>query len=692
MKRNRISQWYSVIRAKSPRQFILVFLLLINIVFFLAASGLIYLLAPESIGSHGYFDSMYYAITMVLDAGCIGSVVEDAGTTGLALIITCLLIVILGMILFTGAAIGYVTTAIGDYIDNSNAGKHRLYISDHTVILNWNSRGSEIVNDLLYSDKKEIAVILAQQDAEGIRQEIEERLYDTVTTDNQRCREESANMAPLPRLLYRRRNKLRRSRLSVIVREGDSFSAKLLNDISIKQARAVIVLCADGEVNAEYDGSANLIRTLIQAADLTAAEDSADNQRLIAEVDDPWTMVLVNRIIARKRSLGKNNIVPLPAYQILGQLISQFAVMPELSAIYEELFSNKGAAFFSRDGEPLQDNNERITDFLKDHPCAVPLTWMQDDDGGYEYFYMAGREKDIKITESVEAPAIPISLNQNFWFSRRNVIILGHNAICHSLMEGFNSFRGEWNYPDAETSGREILNITVIDDRESLARMDYYRSYPYVNQVVEAELFDREKVMNTITRIVDGNTGDTSILILSGEDAGHRSTDERALTYLIYVQDIIGEHLNRPDFDENSIDVVVEILNPKNYDVVKNYSRSNIVISNRYLSKMVTQISEKKEIFNFYRDILSYDEEQAERYTSMELYVKPVGEFFTALPPRCTGAQLIRSVFEAGPADNKSLVLGYVKQSGEVVIFAGDQRDYTVELAPLDKIILFSNH
>ena len=56
-----------------------------------------------------------------------------------------LLAVLIGMITFTGAVIGYVTNYISNFIENSKSGARSLKVSRHTVILNWNSRASEIL-------------------------------------------------------------------------------------------------------------------------------------------------------------------------------------------------------------------------------------------------------------------------------------------------------------------------------------------------------------------------------------------------------------------------------------------------------------------------------------------------------------------------------------------------------------------
>jgi len=181
------------------------------------------------------------------------------------------------------------------------------------------------------------------------------------------------------------------------------------------------------------------------------------------------------------------------------------------------------------------------------------------------------------------------------------------------------------------------------------------------------------------------------------------------------VQDIIDKRLARdPGFDPESIDMIVEILNPKNFDIISSYSTNNIVISNRYISKITAQIGEKDAMFDFYYDILTYDDPEdvgmlspdeapgagsgsgsetgAEGVDSKELYIKKVSGFFSEIPRPCTAADLIRAVYHASPDDNKSVVLGYFRPDGEMILFEGDQSKIRLALSGEEKLIIFSNH
>ncbi|MCR5703997.1 MAG: hypothetical protein K6G85_05190 [Eubacterium sp.] len=712
MKRRRIRELISVFIAKKPGHAILLSILFFNIFFWGVSALVISHLAPDSLKNHGFWASVFYTISMILDAGCIQFVVEDLGKAGGILVISCLLIVLIGMISFTGAVIGYVTNSISNFIDGANSGIRKLDVSRHTVILNWNSRASEIVNDMLYSEKKEKIVVLVSEHTDVVEKEIHNRIADTLAREGRLLIEECEYKGFLKRWVYLHRNRLRNN-LTIVVRQGDTYSQKQLNDISLEKAKTIIILGKDiANSMCKFDykerierfekGNADTIKTLIQVADIASGIDSAEHQRIVVEVEDDWTLSLVEKIIKYKRQNGKGkcNIVPVSVNRVLGQILAQFSIMPELNTVYSDLLSNKGAEFFYRESNSEEDEEKKQKEYLEQHHFAIPVTTMKTENGVFDYF-IAEHEKDIVREKGETISPMKVSLNQQFWLEQRNIIILGHNSKLTELMDAFNKFRGEWNYDkqkkyNKEKSGEDILNILVIDDKKSLDKMNNYQDYPYVRCANVEDIYDREEIDKEINRFIDQNKGkDVSILILSDDEVVAEDLDSNAFTYLVYVQDILhSREMEGSQSEKGRIDIIVETLNPKNYDVIHSYSVNNVIISNRYISKMITQIGEKDALFELYSDLLTYDEENANAFESKELYVKKVGRFFEkgSIPGKCSPAELMRAVFEASPDTMKAIVIGYVNGEGKTVLFTGDQTKGEIQLKEKDKLILFSCH
>lgn len=701
----KFREWINIQLVKNPGRMVLCAIFLFNVIFLLLSALIIRNLAITGTEKMGFFEAAFCAITMILDAGCIQFVVSDIGTSGVAIVLICLGVVLVGMISFTGAVIGYITNYISNFIESANAGGRKLKIYDHSIILNWNTRASEIINDLLYCDTKQKVVVLVSSRKKEIEKEINERLADSIAKENAAILAQCNGMNFLRKAIYMLSHSFRRN-VTVIVREGDIFSSKQLMDISLDKARMVIILGNDINntickfehkevLAAKGKGNSQTIKTLMQVADITAAQSSADNQKIIVEITDDWTAELVDKIIKYKQVDGKCNIVPVQVNQILGHILSQFSLMPELNLAYRELFSNKDAAFYT---EEYTGDNEReyILSYLKNHRHAIPLTSMYSG-GKRHFYYSAGHEKDIFKTSEVEESDYSVSINKNYWIERKNIIILGHNSRCEDIMKGFESFCSEWSYAEGD---EQIVRVVVIDDKDHLNKMDYYKKYPFVIETVEAEIFDKDIICTAIEKFVSSNKEDTSVLILSDDSALNEDIDANALANLIYVQDIINnKKLANPDFDVESIDVIVEIIDPKHYDVVNGYSVNNVVISNRYISKMITQIGEKEALFDFYNDILTYDDGNSDTYESKEVYIKKVRRYFDEIPKVTTADQFIRAVYNASVDEsiplekqNPAIVLGYVKPGAKMVLFSEDQEDIKVEFEENDKLIIFSNH
>ena len=183
--KKRFSEWISMQIIKKPGRIVIGVILLFNVLFLLLSAAVISGLSLDGTEKMGFVEAAFCTITMILDAGCIQFVVSDIGKSGVFITLVCLCIILVGMISFTGAVIGYVTNYISNFIENATTGNRKPHLSNHFVILNWNNRASEIVNDMLYSETPPQIVVLVPENKERVIKEIEERLTDTIARENQ---------------------------------------------------------------------------------------------------------------------------------------------------------------------------------------------------------------------------------------------------------------------------------------------------------------------------------------------------------------------------------------------------------------------------------------------------------------------------------------------------------------------------
>ena len=308
---NRLFEWESTRFSQKPHSMVLFVILIFNVLLVLLAAWLISAVAIPGNENMNFPTAVYNTFTMILDAGCISSVISEPGSANIFLIIFCLVIIVICMITFTGALIGYATNVVSSKIESANANYIRLKISGHVAVLGWNTRAAEIINDLLYCRDKQKVVVLSDSDREEILQEVRERLKDTIERENRALAESMRGQPLLKRLTYTHRHRLRNN-VAVIVREGDVFSAVHLNNIQLEKAKSVIILGKDLRT-AFHDGTADeeetekgdnrTIKALIQVVDIVSKHTSAEDQKVVVEVENEWTGDLVDNIIQAKQSL-----------------------------------------------------------------------------------------------------------------------------------------------------------------------------------------------------------------------------------------------------------------------------------------------------------------------------------------------------------------------------------------------------
>ena len=697
-----LHEWESVFFSRKPHHMMLLIILIVNVVVVLLAAWVISALAIPGNENTNFFVAVYNTFTMLLDAGCIASVISNPAGVNVFLIVFCLVVIVICMITFTGALIGYATNVVSNLIEGANLNSVKLKISNHIVVLGWNTRASEIINDLLYCKEKQKGVVLSDSDREEIMAEIMERLNDTVEKENEAMEASIRDKGWLERKIYMMRNRLR-NRVAVIVREGDVFSAVHLNNIQLEKAKSIIILGKDlreairsGEFEeAAVMGDNRTIKTLMQVVDITCKSTSEDNQKVVVEVENEWTGDLVDKIIKAKQKIEKCRVVPFRVHTVMGQLLSQFCVMPELNQVYSHMFSNKGTGFFAREQKRPDDPMAFAEEYLNTHRRALPLLFIRDEETKDDFFYyMADTDRDIDIASDRAKSICPLKLNPNYWLNERYVLILGSNTKINNVMDSFANFSTEWTNRDHP----QIVHVTIVDEEEKHVRADYYKDYPFVETCISANIDEKEKISGVIKDFIYAHPEHSSILILSDDTAPDEEIDAKMMTYLIYAKDIINRtRVNRRDVNFN-IDIIAEVQEPRHLDLIRNYDVDNVVISNRYISKMVTQISEDYARYNLFADIMDYDEMETDVYDGIEIYIKKAGEYFSQLPPKNTRVDtLIRSVFEAsrrfwGSDMDFAMILGYIDTRGGIHLFGGQRDEQTVSLVPDDKLIVFSNH
>ncbi|MDD3958456.1 MAG: hypothetical protein PHO96_06170, partial [Candidatus Izemoplasmatales bacterium] len=133
---------------KKPFVFIILLMLFINIVI-LSIAAVIALFIDDTFV--GFIDAFANgSMKWLLSPNSI-LVIDNPKMLFLAVVV-----LITGMILFTGTIIALTTNAIKDYFQKKQSGSGKIYLEHHVVILNWNNKVPELVADLLHVENSQM--------------------------------------------------------------------------------------------------------------------------------------------------------------------------------------------------------------------------------------------------------------------------------------------------------------------------------------------------------------------------------------------------------------------------------------------------------------------------------------------------------------------------------------------------------
>ena len=257
------------------------------------------------------------------------------------LMLLAIIIVILGMVLFSGAIIATVTTALRTFIDKKSKAKGKIMVNNHFVILNWNSKVPEMIYNLMLKGFKKNIVILSDQNKDYIEAELKS-LFLTNEVDQ-------------------------KYKANLIIKEGDSLLRGNLEDISIEEASEICVMAREDMVDVDDDNIINSDLLNLKIVLKLGSFKLKDDCQIVVETQSDETRSQIDNLARKIRTLKKLNITAISFNKKIGQIIAQSLIMPKMSDLYSELFSFEGSEFYSVESE------DEIEHFMRTHNNSIPV-------------------------------------------------------------------------------------------------------------------------------------------------------------------------------------------------------------------------------------------------------------------------------------------------------------------------------
>ena len=335
----------------------------------------------------------------------------EVGSNKLMMVLA-IIIVILGMVLFSGAIIATVTTALRTYIDKKSKAKGKIIVNNHFVILNWNSKVPEMIYNLMLKGFKKNIVILSDRSKEYIEAELKS--------------------------LFLTNDVKEKIKANLIIKEGDSLLRGNLEDISIEEASEICIMVREDMVDVDDDNIINSDLLNLKIVLKLGSFKMKENCQVVVETQSDETRGQIENLSHKIATLKNLKITPVSFNKKIGQIIAQSLIMPKMSDLYSELFSFEGAEFYSIESE------DEIEQYMRVHNETIPVYKE-----GNRLFVLADDEEDLKAVRKEEYLTNRLfNINHEHSSSAASIFIIGENSKTEFLLNSLERMQnsGEINF------------------------------------------------------------------------------------------------------------------------------------------------------------------------------------------------------------------------------------------------------
>jgi ion channel POLLUX/CASTOR len=508
-----------------------------------------------------FFNSLLHA----MDPGTV------AGDDGKWPFLVLMLLLTIGGLLIVSALIGVLATGLDRKIEELRKGRSVVLERDHTLVLGWSETVFTVLTELAIANENERApsvVILADRD----RVEMEDLIRVKVPD-------------------------LRNTR--VICRTGSPVDLADLRVASPQTARAVIILSPESE----GDPDAQVIKTILA---LTRGPDSREAPlRIVAEIHNPTNMEAA-------RLVGGDQAVLVDKRETISRLLVQSSRQKGASVVYNDLLDFEGDEVYMHRDPSLYGRTFGDA-LLAYENCSViglrafgkvELNPPPDSEilPGSEVVAIAEDDAMLAAGEPaagvVDEEAIVARPRRPDDPSR--VLILGWNVRTPGVINEFSRYLAPGS------------SVNVLADfapaEEAIARE--------CGDCGELEIAV-ELGSTTDRRTLDraGLSGYDHVIVMPYSDLlDHQRADARTLVTLLHVRDIVGDAVNG-----DGPTLTSEMLDDRNRELAQVTRVDDVIVSDRILSLMLTQLSENERLAAVFGELFAAE--------GSEIYLRPADDY-----------------------------------------------------------------
>ncbi|HEX3733945.1 MAG TPA: hypothetical protein VHU86_02205 [Solirubrobacterales bacterium] len=513
-------------------------------------------------GAPGVVGQSFRSLIHAMDPGTIA---EDRGHWPFLLL---MLLITLGGLFIVSALIGVLSTGLDRRIEEMRKGRSVVLEEDHTLILGWSDTIFTVLAELDIaneSQRKPSAVVLADRD----KVEMDDLI----------------------------REKVRPKRTRIVTRSGSPIDLGHLALVRAEKARSIVVLSPESEVEPD----AQVIKTILA---LTKGKGHSDlSYHVVAEIQEP-------RNLGAARLVGGDEVVLIDKRETIAKLVVHSARQSGASVAFIELLDFKGDEIYFREDPALA--GKPFAEALLAYEDCSPIGLVDEQgnvrlnpdaglpiDAGERIVAIAADDAHLATAApsaaNVDADAIPTAPASER--TPESILILGWNQGAHGVIHEFDQFL---------LAGSDML--VVSDESEAKECIEARRgvSSNATAELREGSPTDREVLDKIELRDFD------HVIVLAAEGLDAQRADARTLVTLLHLRDM-AERCGA------EFTIVSEMIDDRNRQLAEVTRVDDVIVSDKIISLMLTQISENRELAQVFGELFSAG--------GSELYLRPASDY-----------------------------------------------------------------
>lgn len=521
-----------------------------------------------------------------------------------SMLLLAVVVLITGMVLFTGTIIALTTNAIKDYIQKKQSGSGKIFLENHVVILNWNNKVPELVADLLYLEDRKVTVMVLANIDKGVA---EKQIMNAI------------------RELNLQDKKIKD--FNILVKNGNPLIDSDLYDISILEASAILIMNQDAHDEIAQDMSKsdlNIIKIILTIGRLKFKR----NPPIVAEVKNIVTKEKVMKLTKVVDTLQEHTVLPICFDRRLGQIIAQTIINPKMEDVYLSLFSFK-------DAEVYYSPNQEFAHALTYSSRSIPLAKAEKG-----VFVLAENDLDVGI----ESEVVP------------EIIKLQPKVINEAV-------------------GLEVYIIGTNNKLDFI--MTAFKQYEQIHQSRFLSKYVPTENLDELLRSLNQNMRPTTLVLLSDEYQQADSLDANIIDTLIQIES---------ELKNKDVNIIVELLDPRNDPIISDFNIRNTIISNKIISLLMSKLVFFKETAPFYDNLLTIaPNEKGE--DDQAIIIRAASELFADSMP-ITFPSIKSFVVSVHAAFSEKIIPMGIFKGEQLGLFFGNLLDKEITINKDDQIVL----